>query len=251
MPNGLLYSGYDNGVAQVYFVAQNLTDDSSYYLFNVRSPSTSYGGLFYSVINLRLDGGLGDIAPGEKMVPVPGGEWAGHVLTGTRHHNNKDVWIVTRNRHNSYKYLSYLITSSGINTTPVQSQSTVFVNDITSGQLNYIKISPDGTKLVCLYDYVMEYCSFNSFTGVVTPLFQVKCQDGLNKPFYNCGAEWSVDNKYIYITCEGVGSFGTGLFQYDATETDSALFKQSEVLIMSDYPNGFVQLQRGPDNKIY
>jgi uncharacterized protein (TIGR02145 family) len=251
MPNGLLYSGLDNGVAQVYFVVQNLTDDSSYYIFNVRSPSPSFGGLFYSVINMRLDGGLGDIVPGEKMVPVPGGEWAGHVITGTRHHNNKDVWIVTRNRNNSYKYLSYLITASGINTTPVQSQSTVFVNVLSYGQLNYIKISPDGTKLVCLYDYVMEYCSFNSFTGVVTPLFQVKCQDGLNKPFYNCGAEWSVDNKYIYITCEGVGPFGTGLFQYDATETDSALFKQSEVLIMSDYPFGFVQLQRGPDNKIY
>jgi uncharacterized protein (TIGR02145 family) len=251
MPNGFLYSGNETNAAQVYFVVQNLTDDSSYYLFNVRSPSTPSGGLFYSIINMRLDGGLGDIAPGEKMVAVPGGDWAGHVITGTRHHNNKDVWIVTRNRHNSYNYLSYLITASGINTPPVQSQSTVFVNGNVGDQIDYIRISPDGTKLVCLYDTAAEYCSFNSNTGVVTPLFHVKCLDGgLNQDFSNCGAEWSVDNKYLYLTCEGGGP-PQELFQFDATKTDSALFKQSEVLIRDDYPFGFVQFQRGPDNKIY
>ena len=251
MPNGFLYGNHDANTYQVYFVVQNLTDDSSFYLFNVRSPSTSSGGLFYSIINMRLDGGLGDIASGEKMIAVPGGNWAGFVITGTRHHNNKDVWIVTRNRHNSYNYLAYLITASGINTTPVQSQSTVFVNGILNSGICYIKISPDGTKLVCLYDTVAEYCSFNSNTGVVTPLFHVNCLDGnLSQMFDNCGAEWSVDNKYLYLTCEGGGP-PQELFQFDATKTDSALFKQSEVLIRSDYPFGFVQFQRGPDNKIY
>ena len=249
MPNGFLYSGNETNAAQVYFVVQNLTDDSSYYLFNVRSPTTSFGGLFYSVINMRLDGGLGDIAPGEKMVAVPGGDWAGYVITGTRHHNNKDVWIVTRNRHNSYNYLSYLITASGINSPPVQSQSTVFVNGNLNSGISFIRISPDGTKLVCLYDTSAEYCSFNSNTGVVTPLFHVKGVNGnINQGFADCGAEWSVDNKYFYLTSEPLP---TKLFQFDATQTDSALFKQSEVLIRSDYPFPGAQFQRGPDNKIY
>ena len=34
---------------------------------------------------------MGDIVPGKKLIPVPGGEYAGNVITGTRHHNNKDV----------------------------------------------------------------------------------------------------------------------------------------------------------------
>ncbi|MCX6249229.1 MAG: hypothetical protein NTX61_00600 [Bacteroidetes bacterium] len=158
MPNGLLFSNNDANAFQPYFVVQNLTDDSTYFLFVVRSPSVSYGGLFYSLINMRLDGGLGDIEPTEKMVPVPGGEWTAYVITGTRHQNNKDVWIVTRNRHNSYKYLSYLITASGIDTVPVQSQSTYFISTTYSNQgIDFIRISPDGTKLICLYDSVAEY----------------------------------------------------------------------------------------------
>jgi uncharacterized protein (TIGR02145 family) len=251
MPNGFLYSGNDAYAVQPYFVVQNLTDDSSYYLFSVRSPSILFSGLFYSLINMRLDGGLGDIVPGEKMIPILSGNYAGDVVTGTRHHNNKDVWIVTRNRHNSYKYLSYLITTSGIDTTPVQSQSTVYVNGNSNNQISFIRISPDGTKLVCLYDTAMEYCSFNSITGVITPLFHVKCPNGnVNQSFVDCGAEWSVDNKYFYITCQ-CGSSGERLFQFDATKTDSALFKQSEVLISSDFRNASVTLQRGSDNKIY
>ncbi len=252
MPNGFLNSVFDSYATEPYFVMQNLADDSSYYLFSVRSPGIFVSGLFYTVINMRLDGGLGDIVPGEKLIPVPGGEYAGNVITGTRHHNNKDVWIVNRNRHNSYKYLSYLITTSGIDTIPVQSQSTVYVNDNANLKISFIRISPDGTKLVCLYDTIIEYCSFNSITGVVTPLFHVKCTPGnVNQDVNYCGAEWSVDNHYLYMTCQiNNGS----LFQFDATLTDSAIFKQSEVEITTniDAPVFWgIQLQRGPDNKIY
>jgi len=44
---------------------------------------------------MRLDGGLGDIEPSNKNIPVPGAGTAWQAVTGTRHWNNKDIWIVT------------------------------------------------------------------------------------------------------------------------------------------------------------
>ena len=249
MPNGILGT-FDDISYQPYFVVQNLADDSSYYLFNIKSTLTGPSpGLYYSFIDMRLDGGLGDVDPSQKMLPVQGAGNAGYVVTGTRHHNNKDVWIVTRDCNNSYNYLSYLITGTGINTTPIQSQSTVHVNSTTNSAISFMRISPDGTKLFCMYDTAMEYCNFNSATGVITPLFHVKCTSGnIGQNFADCGGEWSINNKYLYVTYQKTG--GLHVCQFDATLMDSAAFKQSKLEIDSStrWP---AQLQRGPDYKIY
>jgi uncharacterized protein (TIGR02145 family) len=258
MPNGNLINGVENTTQQPYFAFQKLTDDSSYYIFSVVDPipDTGFIGLLYSIIDMRLDGGLGDVVPGQKSLHVPGGGHASDVITGTRHHNNKDVWIVVRNRNNSYTYLSYLINSSGIDTIPILSQSLIITDSMNIEDITNIRISPDGTKLICLYWSNAEYCSFNSITGVITPLFKIQCTPHQN--FEYGGAEFSIDNKYLYITDydePGSPNNYTLLFQYDATKTDSAGFKQSEFLISSfhnptDYQK-FTQLQRGPDYKIY
>ena len=256
MPNGDIMNGEDHLTPQPYFPVQDLMNDSIYYIFSVfdRDPP-GFIGLVYSVLDMRLDGGLGDVVPGQKSLPVPEGTHASQVLTGTRHHNNKDVWIVVRNRNNSYNYLSYLITSSGIDTVPIVSQSSIMVDSTSQDNIHNIKISPDGTKLICLYDTNAEFCNFNSLTGIITPLFQIKCILGQN--FNAKGAEFSIDNKYLYITCNGEipGNLTTNLFQFDATQTDSTNFKQSEILIKSivnpSFHQNFGQLQRGPDYKIY
>ena len=79
---------------------------------------------------MRLDGGLGDVVAGQKSIQIYSGRHARSVLTGTRHHNNKDAWIVVRNHNNgSSSYLSYLINSSGIDTIPVISPSLVPSSD--------------------------------------------------------------------------------------------------------------------------
>jgi uncharacterized protein (TIGR02145 family) len=253
MPNGNLYNGTEQNTPQPFFSVQNPTDDSTYYLFQMIDPSllTGAGGLFYSIIDMRLDGGLGDIVPGQKSVPIYSGRHTASVLTGTRHHNNKDVWIIVHNHKNSNSYLSYLVNSSGIDTTPIVSPSLVFLVDSNYIRLNTIKISPDGTKLIFLADTNAEYCSFNSMTGVISHLFKIDCNQ--NQAFWYDDAEFSIDNKYLYIT-EGGGTPTTKLYQFDVTKTDSTGFKQSQILISSEpylWNQYFAGLQRGPDYKIY
>ena len=60
--NNLLFDGY-----QPILSIKSLVDDSLYYLFTIGMPSFPVTrGLFYSVIDLRLRGGLGDIVPSLK-----------------------------------------------------------------------------------------------------------------------------------------------------------------------------------------
>ncbi len=256
LPNGNLYNGNYQNIPQPLFSVQDLTDDSTYYLFSMINPfpDTSAGGLFYSILDMRLDGGLGDIVPGQKSIPIYSGRHTASVLTGTRNHNNKDAWIIVRNHNNSSTYLSYLVNSSGIDTTPVVSPSLFPVDSSNEDYLNTLKVSPDGTKLICLADTNAEYCSFNSITGVITHLFKIKCIQ--NQTFSQFDdAEFSIDNKFLYITEGGGGSpFGSKLYQFDATKTDSIEFKQSQILISSEpilWDQYFAGLQRGPDFKIY
>ena len=257
MPNGDLYVGNDYNNPQPLFAVQNLVDDSSYFIFSVINPNPpGPGGLVYSVLDMRLDGGLGDISSGQKSIPILGGSHARSLLTGTRHHNNKDAWIVVHNLTGTNSYLAFLVNSLGIDTTPVISPSFLSITDSTWIQLVTLKISPDGTKLICLGDTTAEYCAFNSTTGAITHLFNIHFTNYTpGQVFGPDDAEFSVDNKYLYITEGGDCSYGlTNLYQFDATKTDSLQFKQSQVLISSEscvWNQFFDALQRGPDYKIY
>jgi hypothetical protein len=103
-------------------------DDSLYYLFTMDHYYDSTGnpdpqGLCYSMIDMRLDGGLGGIVPGQKNIQVSGAELTSTAMSATRHKNNKDAWIVVRKYLNSNEYLSYRITQAGINLIPIVSNS--------------------------------------------------------------------------------------------------------------------------------
>jgi uncharacterized protein (TIGR02145 family) len=247
MPNGrYLYTGW--GTNQNYMAVQKLDDDSAYYLFAMdeRYSPDNYPnpkGLTYSVIDMRLDGGLGDIASGQKSIQVPGTEQTAAMLSCTRHKNNHDVWLTVRKYINSNSYLTYLITGAGINAVPIVSNS--LFNLAYPYNLFYasmIRFSPDGTRLACLYSDSLEYCQFNSSTGQIIPMFRIHLTGG-----ESANAEFSIDSKYLYITTPASNS---NISQYDATKTDSAQFLQSKVQIVT-MSSTVTWLQRGPDNKIY
>ena len=63
-------------------------------------------------------------------------------VTAIKHQNSTDFWIVSR-VENSNTYHAYLLTSTGINTTPVVTNIGAVLND-TGG---YLKGSPDGSRI--------------------------------------------------------------------------------------------------------
>ena len=257
MPNSYNLHGITSSFFQPVIAVKEIGSENLYYLFTVgqyQSSSVSYG-LEYSIINMNLNGGLGDIEPGQKNISLPGMSKAWGAVNATRHLNNRDVWVVTRLSDTDSNYFSsILITSSGINSIPVLSNSQVNPAPIPNPDLPLeIKISPDGTRLVCAHwgtSTPVEFCQFDPETGHISSLIR------FNPSAYNSflsstrSMEFSIDSKFLYVSTISQGLPGYGIiYQYDVSKTDSLSFMQSEVLIGLDYRRS--ALQMGPNWKIY
>jgi uncharacterized protein (TIGR02145 family) len=258
MPNGILFgTGCICGSQQIISV-QRIDDFQRYYLFYVNTWTSSYPayGLRYSILNMNLDGGLGDIEHTSKNISIPGMSRAWSVVTATRHQNNKNAWVVTRiSDPDSNYFASFLVDQNGLNTTAILSPSLITTtNPPTPVTASEIKISPDGTKLMCIYNadtIVAEFCHFDRSTGEVTPLFKFKPSQYNSHPTICKGIEFSIQGKYLYVSTKCKDTIPAPLYQYDATKTDSAQFMQSETLIATGTGLFQSEMQMGPDGKIY
>lgn len=120
----------------------------------------------------------------------------------------------------------------------------------------YIKVSPDGTKLVCANNtmYSIEIFDFNNTTGVVSN--QIKDTRFVNPggtgaeyggPY---GVEYSPNSRFLYIS---EWKQNREIFQYDLEAGDAQAILDSRVLVGSVAQNaeplGAIQL--APDNRIY
>lgn len=262
MPTGFGLNGTGgSGDLQPIISIKSLVDDSLYYLFTVDYHGYpffgGYNGLQYSLLDMRLDNGKGDIIPSQKNIKIYGGTSASSGLTAIRHHNNKDAWVVARlYKPDSNYYVSYLLDRNGFDTLPVVSNSLLKLTfSQESPQVREIKISPDGTRLACAYSWSLdsnfvEICSFNSSTGKITPLFLIEPSSGFYGPYYPESIEFSIDSKFLYLTSDaiGLGMNHSVWFQYDNTKNDSLEFKQSETIIGIS-KRAYIQM--APDGKIY
>jgi uncharacterized protein (TIGR02145 family) len=250
MPNGSGFLG-GNLCSQPVFSAPVPGFAQQYYVFMVGDPDNSGApliGLHYSVVDMSLQSGLGDVIPSQKFIYVPGGDSAVDQLTGTRAQNNRDYWIVVRKHKPVTHYLAYLVDASGLNTIPVVSPTTLKTRywwqfgHLATQRGGDMKISFDGKFLVC-HDSLTEICRFNDTTGVVTPLFKVYIDVNI------CGAEFSIDSKYLYVSTRGSGIPNQcHLYQFDMSYLDSLSFMQHMVVIGD---GAAFKLQMGPNWKIY
>jgi uncharacterized protein (TIGR02145 family) len=257
MPNGWPFYAYGGGFNQPVLAVQKPNTYSIYYLFLAGQvtlyPSTTYPPM-WSIINMSLDGGLGDIEPGFKNIPLNGGLKAWNAVTGIRHKNNHDAWVVVRFCDTDSNYFaSYLISDAGLNTNPIYSLSRTFTNSNIQPfetKAHQIKISPDGKKLVCLYATdTLEFCNFVSDSGIVHSLFTFKPKfNGDSIILQN--AEFSIDSKLLYISGKlNSPPWKTIILQFNASLTDSTQFGQSQTKIGLSSRNQ--ALQMAVDGKIY
>lgn len=258
MPNGLNLFGGLNG-AQPVFIIKKPGVDSIYYLFTIGDNSWFFTGLNYSLVDLHLNGGFGAIPTGIENLPLSGVVDSRSSLTATRHRNNKDIWLLTSKFDNGHQYASILISDSGISNFPIISPSLLNYTSVQTTGMGRIKISQDGTKMICwgggIDDKWAELCNFNTVTGKVQPLFKFRPVRNLDTVIVTGGYEFSHDSKYLYAI--GSKNYGPGidssfLFQFDPSRESLMDFMNSQIFI-GDYGNSTVQnnLQLGPDNKRY
>ena len=188
-------------------------------------------GVNYSVVDMTLNGGLGDVVTGQKNIFLyPSGYEKLEVVPAF---DGLGLWLIACSSNN--EFISFKIDNTGIQATPVV--SAVFQSSSTghmkiNRQFNKLAIGGNFNSSVALYD-------FNNQTGIVSnPITWIA-----NLPSLLCyGIEFSPDGKVLYIGDLNV------LLQFDLTQTTPQAIRNSEYQVASGLN---ASLQLGIDEKIY
>jgi gliding motility-associated-like protein len=242
---------------------------NQYYIFYVRS-----GGLLYSLFDMTLNGGLGNIVPGQKNVLISGyGTVLGPRMTAIQGCNG--VWLVIRKTIEN-KYLSFHVGQTGINPQPVVSEVGLLPILSYDGIVGMMKSSPDGKTLVFASHRLVNNIVNDQIPGAVELYDFEKCSGKITDPrlldtgksFY--GVCFSPDNTRFYVTQNDTVS-GTGMavgkvFQYNMTLPNLIDIVNSKTMILENLPTiqrnnngmcdgqyryGLGDMKIGPDGKIY
>ena len=246
MPNGKdVLSAEGSPLIQESIIIPLPGSEKQYYVFTVDAYNgQAASGLYYSVVDLNLDNGLGNVTlKGKKILNNTTNK-----ITAVYHNNKKDVWIVTH-QYDTNKYYAYLLTEAGLTETPVISS---VGNSSISSFAGQLKASPDGTKMACSYD---DYTSTDDFT-----LFDFNNSTGrfTNPLLFTLpvtyrgggGLEFSPDAKKLFVYQSG-STGESGLYQFDISSGTYAGINNSRTLVFQDMVNGLFQMQLAPNGKIY
>ncbi len=255
MPNGTGLFG-DPSSSQSAIIVPKIGDPTRYYVFTVDQLSGPRG-LNYSVVNMTLGAGNGDVEI--KNSPIINN--VVEKITAVKHCNNRDIWVVA---HGSVSdiYYSFLVTAAGINLTPVISHTGVVLPGVVppssqdSSSLGYLKASPDGKRIAAAHWTVnADVSNFDNVTGIVSNTISL-FQPG--DPHYLVyGIEFSPDSRLLYTTVfykDPVNAqLKNALYQYDVSlGSPIPIIASKQVISQSSDPiQVYAALQIAPDGKMY
>lgn len=234
MPDGSgLKAGFSS--TQAALIVPVPGDSMRYYLFGSAHEATagSSDGVVYSIIDMRADGGRGDvvlknvplIAPAtEKLVAVPRCDGTG-------------FWVITHTPGDD-RFHAFAVTAAGVAATPVVSAT----GDTHRESRNWLAASPNGRMLAASVPFGRtELFDFDPCTGAVSN------SRVLLQRHSGYGICFSPDNTRLYTISD---SGASRLLQFDLTDDNRitlvTLFTVSPSLF--NYP---AAMQIGPDGRIY
>jgi len=164
MPNGTGLVG-NNGTTQTALIVPKPGSATLFYVFTL--PPSSSSSYSYSIVDMTLAGGFGDVVATSKNIAISTGNT--EKQTAIRHSNGSDWWIITH-VEGSNVFRAYLLTAAGLNTTPIVSTVGTVIN--VSGSVGYMVGNNAGNK-ICATNYVsgtVDVLDFNKTTGAVSTM---------------------------------------------------------------------------------
>ncbi|NSW45085.1 MAG: T9SS type A sorting domain-containing protein [Bacteroidales bacterium] len=253
MPNGSGLLGHYSA-AQSSIIVPDLNNNNKFYVFTVDAVENHLqNGLRYSVVDMTLDNGKGDVVSGQKniLLHAPVAEKVTAVLDGSEN----GYWILTH-EWNTDAYLAYHLTASGLNTTPVISHSGIVHSGGAypsyawhDGWMNAVggmKANMQGNKLaVVRMRAPLELCDFNRYSGVVS-----NCIEAPVTFDQSAHAEFSPNQTKLYLSTVS-SALGTTnyIYQFDLSQSNSF----NNVQVLTHLTDGCEPsaIQVGPDGNVY
>lgn len=213
-----------------------------YYIFTTDAfeNQDNTNGFRYSVVDMNLDNGNGAITEKNVLIYTLTTEQIGIA----RHANNIDYWVITHGQNNN-AFMAYLLTSSGLSTTPVITNIGISLagQDIEAGT---IKVAPVSGKLAFTSSFngFAQLFDFDNNTGILSNEITLM-EGGMGGAKVLYGAEFSPDESLLYIS--DLNMSRGKIYQFNLNASDIA---ESMVTLFDSwaYPG---QMQLGKDNKIY
>lgn len=221
-----------------------------YYIF-----SLAYNGqLFYSMIDMSLNNGMGGIVAGKKGIGLVTG--LTEKLTVVKGCNN--LWVMVRSKiANEYK--AFEVNDTGMVTTPVISN--IGSLPVSWYRCGVIKFSPDGTKMAAASGDAsalsggLELYDFDPTTGILSNNVIL---DSSSTHGYFYGACFSPDNNKLYASTSSFARNGIYYYgkvrQYDLSLATTTAIIASNTTIYTDWAmvnDNIGDLKRGTDGRIY
>jgi len=235
MPNGDSLSGDGYGLQGACIVAK-INDPGKYYLFTIPNlaPAGSACDLRYSLIDMSLDSGRGDVVSGEKNIVLDDGRFGEMMIAIPG--SQCDVWLLVH-PHYEPVFKAYHITEDGIDPEPVLSytDSTIYgPGAYISGNL---AVSPDRSMIALTSNGEYEcsglgYYSSKAGGGLVAefnPEIGTVFNDTKLTDSVVYGVAFSPDGSLLYMGDERTGDRRTSanankgcVYQYDVSDFPAA-----------------------------
>lgn len=241
MPNGQELKGDPSSTSSGVAIPKP-NNPGIYYLFTVAAEAREEG-LSYSLVDMKLEEGSGDVVSTEKNIKLKG--FVTEKLTAVGHRNGKDIWVIAH-KWESDEFLAYLVTEKGVNKEAVISKVGSVHAGSTLNTQGYLKANPDGSNLALALeeDQVLELFDFDNATGTVSNPIKVE----FPSMSYVYGVEFSPDGSLLYISAAGPGE----IYQFNLQLETVEEIQNSMLKIGSTSGKQWIgALQIANDGKIY
>ena len=228
--------------AQSSCIVSHPTNPHLYYLVTIDGATGYDKGMCYSVIDMSLESGSGEVIEKNHRLLDKSSE----MLTAVRHVNNKYVWVVTRAKEGG-RFYSYLISDAGFNKVPIESE---VGNNWGWRGIGWLKASHDGRYLVTAeIQKGVEMFDYNAANGKVSNARTL--MQGIDIYY---GVAFSPSDEFLYISTMYNYDFQqetSKVLQFDVRDKDVEAIKKSKYIVGQSVDVMFAALQLAPDNKIY
>ena len=242
MPNAVNLGGSSTATQSGIIVPVPGSKDSLY-VFSV--PALGFGSLRYSIVDMKLNGGLGGLVSSKTVLY----ELVTEKLVAIPKANNEELWLIAHEVGNN-TFLIWEITETGISVEPEKKSigsshdtgySCVYCN------LGYMRCSPDGSRIaLAIQDLGLVECfDFNNETAEISNPITIT-----GSQYYKAyGVEFSPSGNLLYISTRR--NFVPTLFQVnlDLPSNQDIVDSVLPIAVWGDSPMGAIQ--NGPDGKIY
>ncbi len=247
--NGILGNGYEGSGTQAVLILKSLSNSDQYYLFTldpIEVAWTKSPKLRYSIIDMTLNNGLGDISTTirnveledemeERMCAVEAGDCG--------------YWIVGHKRHSNL-YVTFKLTAAGL-TGPVYSAGS-YTGRAPGSDRGQIVISPDRSRIALSFfdGSVIETGRFDFAAGIVSDMAVL--DSNVNGGYWTkvgYGLAFSSDNSKLYASVNDLEE----VYQYDFSfYPNIQAIKNSKFAVARKAGSlAFRGMHLGGDGKIY